>query len=105
MSGQSKAELQAMGFSPMPILRAVRAKCLDCSGGSAAEVSGCRVTACPLYPFRLGRNPWRPDVSPAQREASRRNAAALANPVKITGVGSPGDAAATSLSDDDGTRP
>jgi hypothetical protein len=43
---------------PSP-LRAIRAKCLDCSGGNKAEVRRCVVTQCALYPFRLGRNPNR----------------------------------------------
>jgi len=40
-------------------LKALRAKCLDCSGGSRSEVKHCPVTDCPLYPFRLGKNPFR----------------------------------------------
>ena len=51
---ETKAELQAMGFEPTPVLRAIRAKCLDCSGGSHAEVAECLVKKCALYPFRLG---------------------------------------------------
>ena len=50
----------------MPILKAVRAKCLDCSGSMVAEVAGCLVKNCALYPFRMGKNPWRPPVSEAQ---------------------------------------
>lgn len=68
----TKTTLLALGFSPMPVLRAVRGKCLDCSGGSHAEVAACLVTTCQLYPFRLGANPWRPERSDAQQEASRR---------------------------------
>jgi len=33
-------------------LKAIRAKCLDCSGGSAQEVRKCPVKTCPLWPFR-----------------------------------------------------
>lgn len=82
---ETKAHLQGMGFEPVPVLRAIRAKCLDCSGGSHAEVADCSIRLCALFPFRLGKNPWRAPVSEAQRQASRRNVAALANPVKITG--------------------
>ena len=32
--------------------RAIRAKCLDCSGGSVKERQLCPVTDCPLYPYR-----------------------------------------------------
>jgi len=33
-------------------LKAIRAKCLDCSGGNAQEVRKCPVKTCPLWPFR-----------------------------------------------------
>ena len=38
-------------------LRAIRLKCVDCSGGSFNEVKLCRVFDCPLWRFRLGRRP------------------------------------------------
>ena len=44
---------------PQSPIRAIRKKCLDCSGGSSNEVSCCTVTSCPLYAFRSGRNPYR----------------------------------------------
>lgn len=37
---------------------AIRAKCVECSGGSLKEVQECRVTKCALYPFRMGKNPY-----------------------------------------------
>ena len=40
-------------------LRAIRARCLECSGGSASEVRECPVLGCPLYPYRDGHNPAR----------------------------------------------
>lgn len=40
-------------------VKAIRAKCLDCSCDSAAEVRKCPVTDCALYPFRFGKNPYR----------------------------------------------
>lgn len=39
------------------VLKAVRRKCLDCSGGSTAEVRLCILVDCPLWPFRFGRRP------------------------------------------------
>jgi hypothetical protein len=81
---RTPAALRELGHQPEPVLKAIRRKCLDCSGGSRAEVADCLVRGCPLFPFRLGKNPWRRPASEAQREASRRNAVALANPVKIT---------------------
>ena len=41
---------------PTPV-KAIRKKCIDCSGGSLKEVRLCQVTECELYPFRMGRNP------------------------------------------------
>lgn len=38
-------------------LRAIRVKCLDCSGGSSHEVQACTVVACALYPYRFGKRP------------------------------------------------
>ena len=38
-------------------IKAIRAKCIDCSAGSAKEVRLCPVTACPLWPYRMGRRP------------------------------------------------
>lgn len=40
-------------------VKAIRAKCLDCSGGQTAEVKLCDRVNCPLYPFRMGTNPFR----------------------------------------------
>lgn len=50
-------------------VKAIRLKCLDCSGGSSAEVAQCAITGCALYPFRLGRNPFRTvELSEEERE-------------------------------------
>ena len=38
-------------------VRAIRLKCLDCSNGSAHEVKLCVIPHCPLYPYRMGKNP------------------------------------------------
>ena len=40
-------------------LRAIRAKCIDCSAGSAKEVRECVILDCPLYPYRMGKSPNR----------------------------------------------
>jgi hypothetical protein len=41
---------------PQTPTRAIRAKCLDCSGGSQSEVRKCVAVECPLWPFRMGGN-------------------------------------------------
>lgn len=40
-------------------VKAIREKCIDCCCGSASEVKECSCTKCPIYPFRLGKNPFR----------------------------------------------
>lgn len=44
-------------------LKAMRAKCLDCSCGSSNEVKLCPLFDCPLYPYRFGRRPQKEGVS------------------------------------------
>jgi len=86
----TRDQLEATGHEPMSPTEAIRAKCLDCCAGSAHEVRCCVAMACPSWPFRTGKNPWRAPASEAQREASRRNAArmhaASFDTVKITGA-------------------
>lgn len=41
----------------MTPLKAIRAKCLDCSCGQWYEVKMCPITDCPLYEYREGHNP------------------------------------------------
>ena len=50
-------QLAALGFTS-PI-RAIRAKCLDCCGGSPSEVRKCVASNCPLWAFRMGANLFR----------------------------------------------
>lgn len=41
----------------LPLLKAIRAKCLDCCCGQAAEVRLCFLPNCSLYPYRFGKLP------------------------------------------------
>lgn len=52
-------------------IKAIRLRCLDCSGFSSKEVNLCPVTGCPLYPYRLGKNPA------IKRRGSKGNVEAL----------------------------
>lgn len=58
-------------------VKAIRAKCLDCSCGQVKEVELCPITDCALYPFRFGRNPYRQPMTEEQRakraEKARKN--------------------------------
>ena len=42
-------------------LKAVRAKCMDCSAGQPSEIRKCTVSGCALWPLRMGCIPstWR----------------------------------------------
>lgn len=37
---------------------AMRAYCVFCMGGQAVEVKRCQSYTCPLWPFRMGQNPF-----------------------------------------------
>lgn len=60
-------------------VKAIRAKCLDCCGDQAQEVKLCPCTRCALYPFRLGKNPYRTkrELSEEQRQAASQRLAKL----------------------------
>jgi hypothetical protein len=51
--------LRAAGHYSQPILKIIRAKCLDCSGGQVGEARKCTAAGCPLWPYRMGTNPFR----------------------------------------------
>ncbi len=36
---------------------AIRAMCIECSGGMLSEVRDCQVKKCALYPYRMGTDP------------------------------------------------
>ena len=42
---------------PISPLKAIRAKCLDCSCNQINEIKLCSVTNCALYPFRFWQEP------------------------------------------------
>jgi len=43
-------------------VKAIRAKCIDCCAGQVAEVRKCVMPDCPIFPFRLGKNPNRSGI-------------------------------------------
>ncbi len=53
-------------------IKAIRAKCLDCSGGQFKEVRLCSVKSCPLYEYRNGHRPKGEELTitdPDEKEA------------------------------------
>ena len=53
-------------------VKAIRAFCIDCCGGNSHEVKLCTAPNCVLYPFRLGKNPYRTkrEMTEEQRAAA-----------------------------------
>ena len=43
-------------------VKAIKKYCYDCSGGSKKEIRECVITDCPLYVYRMGKNPNRKGV-------------------------------------------
>lgn len=56
-------------------VKAIRAKCLECSCGRRSEVERCQIRECPLYAYRHGKNPNRKprELTEIQRERLRAN--------------------------------
>jgi hypothetical protein len=68
----------------IPLARAIRLKCGACMGGDgermplgevAQAIDECGSCMCPLWPFRFGRDPWRPELTDEQKEVRRERAA------------------------------
>ncbi len=43
-------------------IKAIRAKCLECSNYQPKEVRNCLIIDCPLFPYRFGKNPNRKGI-------------------------------------------
>jgi hypothetical protein len=65
----------------IPLGRAIRLMCGACMGGEAGQmprgevaqaIDECGSCTCPLWPFRFGHDPWRPELSEAKLAAVRR---------------------------------
>ena len=52
----------------MTPIKAIRAKCLDCCGGSTKEARLCPADSCPLHPYRMGHRPKTEDANQAAFE-------------------------------------
>ena len=62
-----------MGHFKRPLLNAIRQNCTECCAGAIAEVGRCRMITCPMWPYRMGANPFRAvrEVSEDQLEVLR----------------------------------
>lgn len=54
-------------------IKAIRAKCLECSNYQPKEVRECIIPDCPLYPFRMGKNPNRTGIGNLKASFSQNN--------------------------------
>ncbi len=64
------AELEALGHRKRPLLSLIRQNCIDCGGGSEAEVRQCAIARCPFWPYRMNTNPIAAPQSEERRTAS-----------------------------------
>lgn len=51
--------LQDAGHEQSPFGKIIRKKCLDCCGFQASEVRKCVSTDCDLWPYRMGKDPFK----------------------------------------------
>lgn len=56
MTPQDRAIEQALSRVRNP-LTAIRAFCVTCMGGHVSMIPGCTAPKCPLFAYRMGRNP------------------------------------------------
>lgn len=48
-----------MAMTRLTPIKAIRAKCMDCSNYQPSEIRTCEITDCALWPYRMGKNPAR----------------------------------------------
>lgn len=73
----SGAELTEAGHQKDSLLTIMRKKCIDCCAGQIGEVRTCPATACDLWPYRMGTNPF------AKRELSLEQKAAAVQRIAV----------------------
>ena len=54
----SETDWRTAALPRRTLAAAARAKCLDCCGGQLREVRFCLALTCPLWPFRMGTDPF-----------------------------------------------
>lgn len=57
--------LEAQHMTP---IKAIRAHCIECCGGSKKEARLCPAEKCPLHPYRMGHRPKPGADAPADLE-------------------------------------
>lgn len=91
-----RQDLLHLGHEP-GVLKAIRRNCIQCQGGTEAEVRRCTQTWCPLWPYRMASDPFR------RREMTEEKRAAAAARIRTLNLrGKP--SSAVSKSDETGTK-
>jgi len=60
--------LVSIGHRPIPALKAIRLRCLDCCGEQPSEVAKCAFRKCANWPYRYGENPWKKRRTPTAEQ-------------------------------------
>ena len=58
-------------------LKAIRAKCMDCTAGQFIEIRLCTCTECPLYEYRMGKRPKGKSIAEEVETENSADSAAL----------------------------
>ncbi len=75
----TRGELESLGHGKSPMLKIIRARCMDCCGEQQSEVRRCPSVKCANWPYRMGTNPWsdRTGNVGALDGARRKNSSAI----------------------------
>jgi hypothetical protein len=76
-------ELRNAGHERRPRSAIIRAKCIDCSGGSRFEADHCTAVKCALWPYRRGTNPFSGRRCNSRSFKSTASRPVLSNPATV----------------------
>ncbi len=57
-------------------IKAMRAKCMDCTCHQPKEIRECRIITCALWPYRMGKRPKADELIQIEKEGAVSYAAA-----------------------------
>jgi len=84
----SVGEYEQAGINSAAVLAVIRAKCLDSCVQQPGEVRQCVTVVCPLWPYRLGTNPFhKREMSDAQRAVLAERMRGLKIDGRVSGAG------------------
>jgi len=69
------------GTPDLSPLKAIKAHCLECTGYEYQETKNCTDLKCPLYPYRLGKNPQRKGIGRVGGNPNIRNIKTLSKSI------------------------